>query len=180
MDQSARDPISDDDATGIAWIAIAVLVVAVVLLLGVGVVFYDAPLAATLTDLGIGFAWLLAATYVGFRIPGAPRLRLLGAVAFLVAATTQFLSLFVASTGLRAIRLVGILAGTAALLALVLSDPAEDDGEMAVGEEEGADVAAGEEEGADVATGEVEDLDVSDGDPAGSAASDDGDDAESS
>lgn len=113
-DESSGAP----DATGSGWLLAGVLVVAVLVLLLAGTVF-DQRLADRAAELGIGFAWLLAATYVGFRLEGSPRLRVVGALAFVVAAVAQFLSLFAASALLSTVRLVAVLVGAAILLVVV-------------------------------------------------------------
>jgi hypothetical protein len=124
-DESASDVVeaaSHEQTIGLGWLAVGVLVLAAVALLLVGVVL-DEPLAASATELGIGFAWLLAAAYVGFRVPGTPRLRLLGAGAFLLGATAQFLSLVAAQPVLEAASLLGPIVGALALVVLVVRGP---------------------------------------------------------
>lgn len=100
------------------WFALAVVVLGAVTVLGVGVVL-EVSIAAYATDFGVGFAWLLAATYVGFRVEGSPRMRLLGAGAFVVAAVAQFVSLVAPNAILDATSLLGIVVGGIALLVLV-------------------------------------------------------------
>ena len=79
----------------------------------------DEPIADQATELGIGFAWLLAASYVGFRIEGDAQLRLVGAGAFLFAAVAHFLSLLVDVPALAVLRLVAVLVGAIVLIVLV-------------------------------------------------------------
>jgi hypothetical protein len=122
---SASDVVaaaSHEQTIGLGWLAVGVLVLAAVALLLVGLVL-DEPLAASATELGIGFAWLLAAAYVGFRVPGSPRLRLLGAGSFLLGATAQFLSLVAAQPVLEAASLLGPIVGALALVVLVVRAP---------------------------------------------------------
>jgi|GEM_PF-1351214 hypothetical protein len=110
--------LSQSDASGIAWLVVGVLVAAVVSLLLVGALV-DEPIADQATELGIGFAWLLAASYVGFRIEGDAQLRLVGAGAFLFAAVAHFLSLLVDVPALAVLRLVAVLVGAIVLIVLV-------------------------------------------------------------
>lgn len=110
--------LSQSDVSGLAWLVVGVLVAVVVSLLLVGA-FIDRPVATRATELGIGFAWLLAASYVGFRVEGAPRLRLAGAGAFIVAAVAHFVSLIFPSPALEALRLLAVLVGAVLLLVLV-------------------------------------------------------------
>jgi len=106
------------DAPGSGWFLAGVLAVVVLALLLVGVLF-DRPFAGRAAELAIGFAWLLAATYVGFRLDGSPRLRLLGALAFVLAAVAQFVSLFAASALLSTLRLAAVVAGAGILVVVV-------------------------------------------------------------
>ena len=107
-DEGAPEP------TG-GWLLLAVLVVGVLAMLLVGALL-EAPVAAETTDLGIGFAWLLAAAYVGFRMEGRPTVRLVGSVAFVVAAISRFVALLFPSTLLEAVSLLGLVVGAGAML----------------------------------------------------------------
>lgn len=115
---AADDGDSPVDTTGAAWLVLGVLVAAVLAVLLVGTAFEE-PFAGRAAELAIGFAWLLAATYVGFRLEGSPGLRVAGALAFVVAAVAQFVSLFAASALLSTLRLLSLLAGAAVLLVVV-------------------------------------------------------------
>lgn len=107
-DEGAPEP------TG-GWLLLAVLVVGVLAMLLVGALL-EAPVAAETTDLGIGFAWLLAAAYVGFRMEGRPTVRLVGSVAFVGAAIARFVALLFPSTLLEAASLLGLVVGAGAML----------------------------------------------------------------
>jgi|AntRauTorcE11898_2_1112593.scaffolds.fasta_scaffold21870_2 hypothetical protein len=97
------------------WLLLAALVVGVLSMLLVGALL-EAPLATQTTDLGIGFAWLLAAAYVGFRMEGRPTVRLVGATAFVVAAISRFVGLLYPSTLLEAASLLGLVVGAIAMI----------------------------------------------------------------
>jgi hypothetical protein len=108
-----------DPADGGGWLVLAVLVVGVISLLLVGALL-ETPIAAQTTELGIGFAWLLAAAYVGFRVEGHPNLRLLSASAFVVAAIARFVGLLVPSALLEAGSIVALLVGALVMLWLAV------------------------------------------------------------
>lgn len=116
---SPPDDGGDDEAvpaepTG-GWLLLAVLVLGVLAMLLAGALL-EAPLATQTTDLGIGFAWLLAAAYVGFRMDGRPTVRLVGATAFVAAAIARFVGLLYPSTLLEAASLLGLLVGAVAMI----------------------------------------------------------------
>jgi hypothetical protein len=118
-DGSGADGERDDgdvpaEPTG-GWLLLAVLVVGVLAMLLAGALL-EAPLATQTTDLGIGFAWLLAAAYVGFRMDGRPTVRLVGAAAFVIAAVARFVGLLFPSTFLEAASLLGLVVGAGAML----------------------------------------------------------------
>lgn len=110
------DGDGDDEAapTG-GWLVLAVLVLGVLVMLLAGALL-EAPLATQTTDLGIGFAWLLAAAYVGFRMDGRPTVRLVGASAFVAAAIARFVGLLAPSTALEAASLIGLVVGAGAMI----------------------------------------------------------------
>ncbi|WP_227131688.1 hypothetical protein [Halorubellus salinus] len=113
-DDGRGDEVSVEEPTG-GWLLLAVLVVGVLAMLLVGSLL-EAPLATETTDLGIGFAWLLAAAYVGFRMEGRPTVRLVGSVAFVGAAIARFVALLFPSTLLEAVSLLGLVVGAGAML----------------------------------------------------------------
>lgn len=109
-----------DDEAGPAeptggWLLLGVLVLGVLSMLLAGALL-EAPLATQTTDLGIGFAWLLAAAYLGFRMEGRPTVRLVGATAFVGAAIARFVGLLAPSTALEAASLLGLVVGAIAML----------------------------------------------------------------
>jgi hypothetical protein len=110
--------MSRSDATGFLWLVAGVLVVAAVGVFAASSLL-SVSLSAEATDLGIGFAWLLAATYVGFRMRGAPGLRLRAALALVVAAVAQFAWLLWPLAVLEVVRLVAVVAGAALMLVAV-------------------------------------------------------------
>ncbi|WP_323674947.1 hypothetical protein [Halorubellus sp. PRR65] len=113
-DGETTDEVSAAEPTG-GWLLLAVLVVGVLSMLLVGALL-EAPVATETTDLGIGFAWLLAAAYVGFRMEGRPTVRLVGSVAFVGAAIARFVALLFPSTLLEAASLLGLVVGAGAML----------------------------------------------------------------
>lgn len=118
-DGSAADDAGDDEGvpaepTG-GWLLLAVLVLGVLAMLLAGALL-EAPLATQTTDLGIGFAWLLAAAYVGFRMDGLPTVRIVGATAFVAAAVARFVGLLFPSTALEAASLFGLVVGAVAMV----------------------------------------------------------------
>jgi len=108
------DEVAPAEPTG-GWLLLAVLVLGVLVMLLAGALL-DAPLATQTTDLGIGFAWLLAAAYVGFRMEGRPTVRLVGAAAFVGAAIARFVGLLFPSTLLEAASLLGLVVGATAMI----------------------------------------------------------------
>jgi hypothetical protein len=118
-DGSGTDGEHDDERVPAeptsGWLLLAVLVVGVLAMLLAGAIL-EAPLATQTTDLGIGFAWLLAAAYVGFRMDGRPTVRLVGATAFVAAAVARFVGLLSPSTLLEAASLLGLAVGATAML----------------------------------------------------------------
>jgi len=117
-DAPARTEERDAAADGSGWLLVGVLVVAVLVLLLAGTAL-DRGFADRAAELGLGFAWLLAATYVGFRLEGSPGLRTVGALAFVVAAVAQFASLVAASAVLSTLRLAAVVAGAVILVVVV-------------------------------------------------------------
>jgi hypothetical protein len=97
------------------WLLLGVLVLGVLSMLLAGALL-EAPLATQTTDLGIGFAWLLAAAYLGFRMEGRPTVRLVGATAFVAAAIARFVGLLAPSTALEAASLLGLVVGAVAMI----------------------------------------------------------------
>ncbi|MFC6951575.1 hypothetical protein [Halorubellus litoreus] len=113
-ESSVAEASSAEEPTG-GWLLLAVLVTGVLTMLLVGALL-EAPVATETTDLGIGFAWLLAAAYVGFRMEGRPTVRLVGSVAFVGAAISRFVALLFPSTLLEAVSLLGLVVGASAML----------------------------------------------------------------
>jgi len=99
------------------WLVLAVLVVGVVSMLLVGALL-DAPIARQTTEFAIGFVWLLAAAYVGFRLEGQPERRLLGAMAFVAAAVARFVGLLFPSGLLDLASIACLLVGAVVLLSV--------------------------------------------------------------
>jgi hypothetical protein len=109
-----------DDEAGPAeptggWLLLGVLVLGVLSMLLAGALL-EAPLARQTTDLGIGFAWLLAAAYLGFRMEGRSTVRLVGSTAFVAAAIARFVGLLAPSTALEAASLLGLVVGAVAMI----------------------------------------------------------------
>ena len=114
VDGERDDEGAPAEPTG-GWLLLAVLVLGVLVMLLAGALL-EAPLATQTTDLGIGFAWLLAAAYVGFRMNGRPTVRLVGAAAFVAAAIARFVGLLFPSTLLEAASLLGLVVGATAMI----------------------------------------------------------------
>lgn len=116
-DEAASEEAAEEtpaEPTG-GWLLLSVLVVGVLVMLLVGALL-GSPVASETTDLGIGFAWLLAAAYVGFRMEGRPTVRLVGSLAFVGAAVARFVGLLFPSLVLEAASLVGLVVGAGAML----------------------------------------------------------------
>ncbi|NHN42382.1 hypothetical protein G9C85_12195 [Halorubellus sp. JP-L1] len=114
-DPAAAEPTAATESGG--WLVLAVLVVGVVSMLLVGALL-DAPIAEQTTEFAIGFVWLLAAAYVGFRLEDRPGRRLLGAMAFVAAAVARFVGLLFPSGVLDVASIAFLLVGAAVLLSV--------------------------------------------------------------